>query len=121
MAHRYLVRTLTALAAAFTLAAALALAAVPAAAAPAGSGIPPNCWIDAGMYQQGDYAFAYAYKDCTNLEVPQPLSVSIQVLICDPGHCFWPSLAVGSGTVHGHCSPGPMRNSRLPGEYFHCV
>jgi hypothetical protein len=106
---------------AIAVAAALAAPAAPALAAPPGGVTAgPMCWTEADIYQQGDTVIAYAIKDCTNLDAPIGLSLQLQVFICDPGHCFWPPVAIGTGTVHAACSPGPMRNSRLPGKEFHC-
>jgi hypothetical protein len=42
------------------------------------------------------------------------------VYICDPGHCFWPNLVSGFGTVHTYCGAGPRRSSRLLTKYISC-
>ena len=101
-------------------AAAVVLPVTPAAAAPAAV----NCWYEQDIYKSGNAIVAYAYKDCVDLPVATPLSVSIEQQICDGStHCEWIKIKTGLGSVTLQCKPDYvqyLRHSRVHSDREWC-
>jgi hypothetical protein len=68
------------------------------------------CWKEYDFTLSGSTVTATAFKDCTNLEVPQPLPVTIQGYFWDEGGpSGWVTWKSGVGVVKTSCIPGfPM-------------
>jgi hypothetical protein len=95
----------------------------PAAAKPANPTVV-NCWNEFDTAKQGQTITITAFKDCVHLDVPQPLSLSLQMWVCDEdGDCYWITWKSGTGVVTYTC-PGtywsPFRSSRLPSKVVYC-
>jgi hypothetical protein len=105
------------------IAAMVAPVAGPAAAQPVNP-TPINCWNEFETVKQGQTITISAFKDCVHLNAPQPLSLSLQIWVCDEdGDCYWVTWKSGVGVVTYTC-PGtfwsPFRSSRLPSKVVHC-
>ena len=81
------------------------------------------CWKEYDFTRSGNTVIASAFKDCTNLEVPQPLSVSIKKWYYDEwGGSGWITAASGQGVVTATCNPywpTTFRHS-ITGEQIYC-
>jgi hypothetical protein len=107
--------------------AAIAATVAPAAGQAAAQPVNPtaiNCWNEFDTVKQGQTITISAFKDCVNLEVPQALSLTLQIWVCDEiGGCYWVTWKSGTGVVTYTC-PGsfwsPFRNSRLPSKIVYC-
>jgi hypothetical protein len=81
------------------------------------------CWKEYDFARSGNTVIASAFKDCTNLEVPQPLSVSIKKWYSDEwGGSGWITAASGQGVVTASCNPywpTTFRHS-ITGEQIYC-
>jgi hypothetical protein len=81
------------------------------------------CWKEYDFTPSGNTVIASAFKDCTNLEVPQPLSVSIKKWYYDEwGGSGWITAASGQGVVTATCNrywPTTFRHS-ITGEQIYC-
>ena len=106
-------------------AASVAAVAAPAAAAPAAATTAITCWNEFETQKTGQTIHVSAFKDCTHLDVPQSLSLTLQIYVCDEfgGGCFWATWISGSGVISYTC-PGTFfakfRNSRLPNKIVTC-
>jgi zona occludens toxin (predicted ATPase) len=102
-------------------AAILAPVSTPASAAPAAA---IDCWSTFSTSKSGQTITATAYKDCAHLDVPQNLSLALEMQVCDPIGCNWVTWKTGVGTVTYTC-PGtfyaPMRSSRLRDKIVYCT
>jgi hypothetical protein len=101
----------------------VAVAAILAPVSSPASAAPVQCWTEIDTYKTGQTIVAYAIKDCTHLEAPQNLSLTLEMNVCDQFGCFWVSWISGSGTVSYTC-PGTfyaeLRSSRLRSKIVHC-
>jgi hypothetical protein len=82
-----------------------------------------SCWKEYGFTRVGNTVIASAFKDCVNLDVPQPLSVSIKMFYYDDfGNSGWTTAASGSGNVTSKCVPGwpTMYRHSITGEQIYC-
>lgn len=95
----------------------------PAAAEPVIKPLPGNCWNEFDTVKQGQTITISAIKDCVNLNVPQSLSLSLQLDVCDEFGCAWVTWKSGTGVVTYTCPGtffGAFRNSRLPSRIVYC-
>jgi hypothetical protein len=105
------------------IAAILAPVSAPATAAKAATAA--QCWNEIDTYKSGETIYAYAFKDCVNLEVPQGLTLTLEIQVCNEwdGSCTWAPWKSGIGNVSYTC-PGtfwaPFRSSRLKSKIVHC-
>jgi hypothetical protein len=97
--------------------------AVPSASSSAGHTQAIFCWKEYDFTRSGNTVIASAFKDCTNLEVPQPLSVSIKKWYYDEwGGSGWITAASGQGVVTASCNPywpTTFRHS-ITGDQIYC-
>ena len=106
------------------LAASVAGVAAPAPAAPA-TPTAINCWNEFETEKIGQTIYASAIRDCVDSDVPQNLSVTLQINVCDEfgGGCSWVTWKSGYGVVSYTC-PGTFwakfRSSRLPNKIVYC-
>jgi hypothetical protein len=82
------------------------------------------CWKEYEFTRSGNTLIASAFKDCTNLEVPQPLSVSIKKWFYwdEWGYSGWVTAASGQGVATTTCDPywpTTYRHS-ITGEQIYC-
>jgi hypothetical protein len=81
------------------------------------------CWKEYDFTRSGNTVIASAFKDCTNLEVPQPLNVSIKKWYYDEwGGSGWITAASGIGVATANCNPywpTTYRHS-ITGEQLSC-
>jgi hypothetical protein len=64
-----------------------------------------TCWYEYDIYLVNNTVYAYAFRDCVNYEVPQRLSVAIQVYVGDEWGSMWVDWVRGYGSVSTQC-PG---------------
>ncbi|GAA1034500.1 hypothetical protein GCM10009557_39370 [Virgisporangium ochraceum] len=115
-------KLLTRLAVLIAAAAAFAIpVSAPASAGPAAV----NCWTEVDTVKPAQTIIATAYKDCVNYEVPQGLTLTLEINVCNEwdGSCFWTPWKSGIGTVTYTC-PGTFwaafRSSRLKDKVVYC-
>ena len=78
----------------------------------------PICWKEYDFSRSGNVLIATAVKDCTHLDVAQPLPVRIEMWYSDPYYSGWLTVASGTGaatTPPGYCDPS------WPAVYRHSV
>jgi hypothetical protein len=81
------------------------------------------CWKEYDFTRSGNTLIASAFKDCTNYEVPQPLSVSIkQWYYSEWGYDGWVTAASGQGVATTTCNPSWPTTYRhsITGEQIYC-
>jgi hypothetical protein len=109
-----------------TVAGVAGVAGVATTAQAAGAGPHPaviSCWKEYGFTRIGNTVIASAFKDCVNLDVPQPLYVSIKKFYYDDfGNSGWTTAASGSGNVMAKCVAGwpTMYRHSITGEQIYC-
>lgn len=79
------------------------------------------CWYEYDIYRINNVVYASAFKDCTNLEAPQPLGVAIQAYVGDEWGSTWANWVKGYGNVSTVCpAPGILLRHSITREQIQC-
>lgn len=122
-----------ALAIGFALVAIVGLAAQPASAAaqqPASAAahqqvdtdasVSTTCWYEYTFYNVNSTVYASAFKDCVYLDVPQPISFSVQAYVGDEWGSYWVTWAKGSGNIITSCPRWTLVRHSITKETIMC-
>lgn len=113
-----------ALAIGFAMVAFVGLAVQPASAAAqqqdTDAGVSATCWYEYTFHRVNSTVYASSFKDCVYLDVPQPISFSVQALIGDEWGSYWVTWAKGSGNIITSCPSWTLVRHSITKETIMC-